>query len=177
MLVDLPEKLLEDIVAFRKSLYEMDDATPPEEFYQHHYGTGIYNLPMLELDLKVMDSDFKINEWSWDALFVSNDVDERFAYMRTRIEAGLPLSNYGICDHPTQIAEKWPFILTDPKMYFILVRPWQKGFNGGVRWHKQGAYIGDLDLEGYEYIDDEPEVGVVYGFSVVEIEDLGSYAQ
>lgn len=181
MLKDLPPALLEDIVAFRNVLREMDAKKdePPltaEDCYIHH-GEGLYTLYMLNLDLRIMESDFQIEEWPW-SVFNGSTVEERMANLKARMDADLPIDCYGICDRPEQVAEKWPNVLTDPNWYFIHFSKWDKESSAanGVRWHKQGTYIGDIELEGWEYIHEEPNVECVYGFHIMEVTNPGHYA-
>lgn len=66
MLIDLPEQLLKDVVAFRNTLRKMDEQSDKEpltaeDCYIHH-GEGLYSVHMLVLDLRIMDSDFKVDE-------------------------------------------------------------------------------------------------------------------
>lgn len=79
--------------------------------------------------------------------------------------------DFGVCDHWSQVIERWPELLTDPRRFVVTVTPIRKTdqtASGGWRWHKWGEYIGTKDPQ-YEYLYDEPDIDVVYVFHILEV--------
>jgi len=85
-------------------------------------------------------------------------------------------SDYGVCDYPAQVAEKYPALLTDARRFVITFGHVEKdatnkGNGGGWRWHKWGDYIGDKSPQ-WEYLDDEDEsITEVYTFQILQLHD------
>lgn len=82
--------------------------------------------------------------------------------------------DFGVCDDPKQITEKWPELLTSARRFMIGVTPiYRKDqpADGGWRWHKWGEYIG-IKTPQHEYLYDEKEIDVVWVFNIVELEDF-----
>lgn len=79
--------------------------------------------------------------------------------------------DFGVCDEPEQVFEKWPHLATSEKKFFVTFWPHsreQQPSQGGWRWHKWGEYIGVREPQ-YEYLYDEPEIELVYSFHIYEI--------
>lgn len=77
---------------------------------------------------------------------------------------------YGLADSLAQVLErrrqfleaKEPFVL----LYYEMARANQQ--DGGMRWHKQGPYIGDKEPQ-CEYFKDEPEIERLVHFTFHEV--------
>lgn len=156
------------------------------------YGQGLYhvnfNFSWLGKNLVKSDSPFNqidIDYWNQiqrdykagaDTLREDEHVvTRRLAYHEAVAKQALEFpEDYGVCDYPEQIAEKFPMLVSDPRRFIIVFREVHKEDQperDGWRWHKWGAYIGDQKSEA-EYIADEPVVTLVYTFSILELHPL-----
>jgi len=74
---------------------------------------------------------------------------------------------YGSCDSPKQFMRKFGKEMESaPDEYFVKFSKMDKKNFGGYRWHKNGPYVGNKKLVGYEYYKDEPNVDVIWQFHV-----------
>lgn len=99
---------------------------------------------------------------------------------KNRLDAGLaPVpwdwennpDDFGVCDDPQQILDKWPSLETDPRHFQIWlaeVRREHQSPEGGWRWHKWGPYIGTYEPK-HEYLYDE-DIERVLTFSIIEVD-------
>lgn len=92
-------------------------------------------------------------------------LEDRLAYYRDTP------STYCVCDSPEQAVAYWQARAANPgRNYLILMTPIHRkpGNTGGWRWHKWGPYIG-TQTPTCEYLDDEPEIEMVYVASIYEL--------
>ena len=86
-------------------------------------------------------------------------------------------NQWGVCDNYQQILDKFPDINDPNKLHVISLTPVLKSdqpARGGWRWHKHGAYIGNLSPQ-HEYLyDEDSSIQQVYMFDVYELEDLNA---
>ena len=79
--------------------------------------------------------------------------------------------DYGVCDYPEQVLEKFPKLAEDPRRFMITCQRVTKSSqeDGGWRWHKWGEYIGDKNPKS-EYLKDEDDsISEVYIFHVLQL--------
>ena len=85
-------------------------------------------------------------------------------------KTGQSFYGYGVCDSPYQFlcSNDGKNVVNSPWPLVVTFRKCQKSdpATNAWRWHKQGPYIGTQFREGYEYFKDEPNIEVVYFFSV-----------
>lgn len=75
---------------------------------------------------------------------------------------------YGVCDNAEQIINQWPHLESSKQRHFITMTPIYKAHQpvrDGWRWHKNGEYIGNHEIQ-CEYLYDEKEIEVVYVFHI-----------
>lgn len=109
-------------------------------------------------------------------LFDSNNLpQEEVNKLRDDHEAatkGWPEAEYGVCDYPYQITERWPSLVISPRNFIITLDEVRKdeqiASKAGWRWHKNGEYIGDKNPV-CEYLADEPVIENVYMFHIHEL--------
>lgn len=83
---------------------------------------------------------------------------------------------YGVCDNYEQILEREEdidyYVNSDEKFCILMTPIYKKEqpAEGGWRWCKWGDYIGDQESEA-EYLYDEPNIEMVYVWSIYKIED------
>lgn len=80
-------------------------------------------------------------------------------------------ADYGVCDTPEQLIEKFPILDTDPRPFvvsFTKIAKAEQPPMGGWRWHKWGPYIGD-HTPTTEYLHDEPDIDDVWVYHVYEV--------
>lgn len=100
--------------------------------------------------------------------------DERFAAIQAAIDAQNPDAphDYGVCDTPQQLVDKYPIIDTDPRPFvvsFTRIAKADEPQTGGWRWHKWGPYIGDKHPQ-HEYLAHEgPDITEVWFYSIYEV--------
>lgn len=85
------------------------------------------------------------------------------------------VATYCVCDNHEQVLTYWRARIEDPaRTYCILMTPIhrQPGNTGGWRWHKWGDYIGTQRPQ-CEYLDDEPEIEMIYTASIYELRAEG----
>jgi hypothetical protein len=78
---------------------------------------------------------------------------------------------FGVCDHWSQITERWPVIDLADEHYLISLTPIRREEEppeGGWRWHKWGPYIGN-QRPRHEYIFDDTHIDVVYCYRIFEV--------
>jgi hypothetical protein len=82
----------------------------------------------------------------------------------------LGFDDCGVCDTPEQAIEKLKLRDRPERMFvsFVRLRAADQPREGGWRWRKWGAYIGDKTPQ-MEYLHDEPEIQEVYTFHVYEL--------
>ncbi len=89
------------------------------------------------------------------------------------------VKNYGVCDSAEQVFERYKFLDDDPNnKYFIALNPVRKSEQpetGGWRWHKWGSYIGNQKLGDCEYLYDEPDIELIYTYSVYKFKDVDPF--
>lgn len=81
-------------------------------------------------------------------------------------------SDYGVCDDYTQILDKCPVVLEDPRPFMIFMTPIRRADQppqGGWRWHKWGPYIGTYEPQ-YEHLYDE-DIEMVYVYHIVQLKE------
>jgi hypothetical protein len=79
--------------------------------------------------------------------------------------------NHGVCDNYQQILDKFPVLVESKVKYCICITPIEKKKQsswGGWRWHKWGAYIGNMEPT-CEYLFDEPIIEKVYVYTVYKL--------
>jgi len=79
-------------------------------------------------------------------------------------------SDYGVCDSPEQVLERWPALAEDPRRFIIFfgeIRKDEQPKHGGWRWHKWGEYIGTKNPQ-YEYLADEEDIDSVLIFQIIQ---------
>lgn len=84
-----------------------------------------------------------------------------------------PLYAYGVCDSATQFRQRWLPLLAASERKFLVtlghIHKVDQPAQGGWRWHKWGAYIGEKQPQ-YEYLYDEgPEITRVCLFYIYEL--------
>ena len=79
-------------------------------------------------------------------------------------------NSYGVCDSYRQILDQYPE-LQDPEREFVIsvteIRKEYEPSEGGWRWHKWGAYIGEQNPT-HEYLYDEADIESVYCYHIYE---------
>lgn len=108
--------------------------------------------------------------------FVDPSYDEEAAIRSLPLEDRLAYyyntpSTYCVCDNPEQAVTYWQARVNDPDRHYIVILVpirRQPGNTGGWRWHKWGPYIG-TQWPQCEYIDDEPEIEMVYVANIYEL--------
>ncbi len=113
--------------------------------------------------------------WSIDQLVDKKLIRDRFSEQVEAFKAGKygspSYEEYGVCDTPEQVLEKYPFLKDAPERFFISYVRIDRGSqprDGGWRWHKWGTYIGDREPK-CEYLHDEPDIETVYTFHIYEL--------
>lgn len=115
------------------------------------------------------------NTHPFDPLFFEGTQEERFENLRRHYEEDRP-DDYGVCDYPTQVIERWPQLATDERPFILLFSEIDRAKqppDGGWRWHKWGRYIGTREPQ-CEYLYDEPEIDLVYVFHILQVKDTWS---
>lgn len=159
MLVDLPEGWEKD----PKNLYAKELARYKYK-PQGSVGKGHY------LDVPSWAIEFlRAAKHPLDPTFTGGSDEERMAAIVRHFKEDHP-EEYGICDYPGQVLERWPCLETDERTFVILFIRHRRAIESEScwRWHKQGRYIGTQDPQG-EYFRDDKHIDVVYGFEVVQI--------
>jgi hypothetical protein len=80
---------------------------------------------------------------------------------------------YGVADNAAQIKSHIAYLKDDPRPFIVAMTPVYKSLQpkqGGWRWHKWGQYIGTKSRQ-CEYIADEPEIDMVFCFSVIYLDE------
>lgn len=105
-----------------------------------------------------------------DESLTEAEQDERAIPLRARVHELMEgPSDYGVCDTPEQVLEKWPSLATDENRFVILFNRIHRDECSDWRWHKNGRYIGQHDPQ-YEHLGDEDEsIQQVLTFSVVRL--------
>lgn len=88
-------------------------------------------------------------------------------------DLGIYPPDYGVCDSPEQLLEKFPLIVTSDKQIIVTVEEVRKDEQpdeGGWRWHKWGPYVGEFEPQS-EYLADEPNIDRVFIFKLYEINE------
>lgn len=98
--------------------------------------------------------------------------EERDAFLAL-FNAEITPQDYGMCDDPHQIVERWPIVADSDRKFVIYGRYIGNEKFPDFRPHKNGAYIGNKvdDLEHYEYLYDHPDIDVVFSFRIIELKD------
>lgn len=86
---------------------------------------------------------------------------------------------YGVCDAPEQVLWKSNIVRAE-RIFVVLCSSIEKdpnnaGLGGGWRWHKWGPYIGEQDGPTREYLDDEPNIDLVYTYHILQLDPLTLY--
>ena len=131
----------------------------------YRFGTGQY------LDLhRVAIEHLIANAHPLDPAFTKGSDVERMQAIRRHYDEGRP-EDYGVCDYPTQVVERWPELEADRRPFVILfqrVRRADQPRQGGWRWHKWGRCIGNHEPQ-CEYLYDEREIDSVFIFKILQI--------
>ena len=100
----------------------------------------------------------------------SEQIAELSAPLRKRLNEHFDgPADYGVCDTPEQVVEKWPSLLTDENRFVILFSEVNRNECPDWRWHKNGSYIGKHNPQ-YEHLGDEDEsIQSVLMFSIVRL--------
>lgn len=81
--------------------------------------------------------------------------------------------SYGVADNLQQILKKYKQLLSSTEEVVLCYHPVYKkdqSSDGGWRWHKNGAYIGNKrSKERHEYLYDEPDVEMVLCFNFIKV--------
>jgi hypothetical protein len=80
---------------------------------------------------------------------------------------------FGVCDTPGQVVQRWPSLFTDDRRLVALfteVRRDAQPAQGGWRWHKWGEYIGACTPK-HEYLADETDIDRVFVFHIFGVID------
>lgn len=162
MLVDVefkkPEERMEVILGF---------ITGGRDIIPTRIGQGLYLATHWSLE-NLVGKEKLIDRW---AVHQEAFDKARATKVPFNFEKEFPFPDYGVCDTPEQLIEKYPALQSDPNHYFVsfveITRDNQPS-QGGWRWHKWGEYIGDQEPER-EYIHDEPNIERVYTFSVYQL--------
>lgn len=115
---------------------------------------------------RIGEGMYQCGHWSIDQLGVP--LKDRYGDASS---LGYDVETYGVCDYPEQVIEKFPVVKDHPSKFFISfvrLRRADQDPEGGWRWHKWGAYIGDQRPQR-EYLYDEPEIEEVYTFHIYEL--------
>lgn len=140
------------------------------EYSFEHLGLGLYHgLPGFAFEYLIEDE----HPFEGYIMRMPNRTDEQlkklFAEIQRQEREDLP-RDYGVCDHPAQVVERWHQIVKDPRPLIInfhrLDRDWAK--KSGWRWHKNGKYIGKQNPQ-YEHLGDEPEIETVWDFHIYQL--------
>lgn len=141
-----------------------------------HRGTGLYVVGSYNFHAYL--HGLLVSEYPFDPFDkIPRDLtgEERDAALRAACVASdepTRPGDYGVCDYPEQLIEKFPIIDTDPRPFvvsFTKVAKVEEESPGGWRWHKWGAYIGDKDPQ-CEYIADEgPDITDVWCYHIYEV--------
>jgi hypothetical protein len=100
-------------------------------------------------------------------------VDDRLRLLSSAMRDGEWATSYGVCDSLPELVASAPYarLLAHPERRFtVLGQEMRKDREQdcGWRWHKQGPYVGEHELEGHEYFQDEPKIDVVWFFKIFE---------
>lgn len=101
-------------------------------------------------------------------------LEEKFE-LRKKKSKFFTFSGHGVCDSPEQVYQHYKFLEKHPDSFCITMTPMYKNEQpsvGGWRWHKWGEYIGTQKREGYEYLFDEPNIDLVYVYSIQLIKNV-----
>jgi hypothetical protein len=163
MLVNLPDGwAINDFGSPYADLFRSGELQMPEQL-----GVGMYlNLYQPSIQHLVVD------EHPFDPLFSKGTQEERFAAIRQHYDEDSP-EDYGVCDQPMQVIQRWPQIATDERPFILAfdkVRRADQPAEGGWRWHKWGRYIGNREPK-HEYLYDEPEIDSVYLFQIYQLKE------
>ena len=98
----------------------------------------------------------------------SGDVDSMLKRTRQITESGNWYPDYGLCDAPTQFRDSEYGKIISKQSYdtcIVFQHMLKCTQNGGMRWHKQGMYVGQHQPQ-YEYWKDEAGIPELYSFYV-----------
>lgn len=165
MLVDVEFDLPDPVVGIARAIgatsHTLGNSGGPIRLRQ-----GIYEITHHSINYEL--GDHLVTEYPFWPLDLKIEVFRTHA--ENHLAAQLP-DDYGVCDYPAQIVEKFPGILVDPRHFVIGVtevrRENQPG-RGGWRWHKWGEYIGEHKPQ-YEYLYDEKDIDLVWCYRVCEV--------
>ena len=80
---------------------------------------------------------------------------------------------YGVCDNYQQIKKEHKDLIEEPNKKYVVIMTTvereKQPCEGGWRWHKWGAYIGNQNPQ-HEYIYDDEHIDKVYCYSIYEID-------
>jgi hypothetical protein len=104
-----------------------------------------------------------------DPSWFSSDEANNLRQEIVELNETLP-NDYGICDYPEQVIEKFPILLEMENRYAIFFTPIRKEdqTENGWRWHKWGEYIGNQEPTT-EYLYDEPLIEEVLIYRIHEL--------
>lgn len=162
------------ISATARLIWEWEGGKPAERIAEGVYLVGGHNFNHILDEYGIIKSEYPFDEWSaWrEVMDMPRDSEEDLERNREAVArvAAMP-KDYGVCDDWTQIIERWPEILTDPRRLIITVtevRRDEQPSDGGWRWHKWGEYIGTHEPQ-YEYLYDEEDIDRVFCFHIHEV--------
>lgn len=179
-------------IALGKNFYASDHPDEPdamdflfEESYER-IAQGLYEVgfAFTWLGDEIIESEFPFDDelrTILHASFAAADKDENY-YSTLEAEASrvarehlqTNFINYGVCDYPEQVLEKFPAIGTDPRRFIITFTSADKDYEGDFRWHKQGEYIGEKNPMHESFRDEGPEFKKVYLFHVIQLKETGN---
>lgn len=115
---------------------------------------------------RISEGMYICGHWSIDQLGVP--IRERW---REEKYEPLDFEDIGVCDTPEQAVDKLNLRERPERLFvlFVRIRRADQPMDGGWRWHKWGAYIGDK-TPTREYLHDEPEIEEVYTYHVYELQ-------
>ena len=194
----MEKNMLTDLTTYDLSLATNIFADPDKEESQtilfadsfERYGQGLYNVdftfswlgksliksdhPFEQLEMDYYDQMHEDHNNSGNSKSVdSAEINERrdvYLLASTQQKVDFP-DSYGVCDYPSQVIEKFPKLISDPRRFLLTFQEVHKSEQperDGWRWHKWGTYIGSQNSSA-EYIADEPDIELVYIFHILEL--------
>lgn len=135
-------------------------------FEYERVGTGLYWMLWSSVIDHLVESDHP-----FDPMFLKGSFEERMQAIVQQAAENLP-HDYGVCDYPEQITEKWPQLLADERRFVILLQKWSNvaPHKPGWLWHKQGKYIGTQNPR-HECFDEETDIDTVWTFHIYQLKE------
>jgi hypothetical protein len=151
MLVDIPD-------------YAFGMGVSPSSFIEK-IDTGFYYADNNLIVFFNREFEKKIDEYPTTKFIFNNDTN--YEYLKD-----IPPS-YGLCDTVNQFIERYKkFLSESEEKYFITFRPINKKYSPSFRFHKNGTYIGDVEINS-EYLGDQEGMEELFSFNVYKIMNDG----